>query len=207
MESGHRRSDHRGYGLTETSPVVCINPLDIEDYTGMIGVPIPSTVVTIRDDSGNNLPIGQMGEICVSGRQVMKGYWNTPDETANVVRADGWLFTCDVGYMREDGFVKCVDRKKDVIVVSGFKVYPNQVEEAAVTHPGVLEAEVKGVADARSDEAVNLFVVKRDPHLTEQELMAHLRLRLTAHKVPKIIEFRDQLPKNAIGKVLKYELR
>ena len=173
----------------------------------MIGVPIPSTDVTIRDDNGNNLPIGQMGEICVSGRQVMKGCWNTPDETANVVRADGWLFTCDVGYMREDGFVKCVDRKKDVIVVSGFKVYPNQVEEAAVTHPGVLEAGVKGVADARSDEAVNLFVVKRDPHLTEQELMAHLRLRLTAHKVPKIIEFRDQLPKNAIGKVLKYELR
>ena len=164
----------------------------------MIGVPIPSTDVTIRDDNGNNLPIGQIGEICVSGRQVMKGYWNTPDETANVVRADGWLFTCDVGYMREDGFVKCVDRKKDVIVVSGFKLYPNQVEEAAVTHPGVLEAGVKGVADARSEEAVNLF---------GQELMAHLRLRLTAHKVPKIIEFRDRLPKNAIGKVLKYELR
>jgi long-chain acyl-CoA synthetase len=196
-----------GYGLTEASPVVCINPLDIEDYTGMIGVPIPSTDVTIRDDNGNDLPIGEIGEICVSGPQVMKGYWNAPDETAKVIRADGWLFTGDVGYMREDGFIKFVDRKKDVIVVSGFKVFPNEVEDAAVTHPGVLEAGAKGVADARSDEAVKLFVVKRDPCLTEQELMAHLRRMLAAYKVPKIIEFRDQLPKNAIGKVVRHELR
>ena len=196
-----------GYGLTEASPVVCINPLDIEDYTGMIGVPIPSTDVTIRDDNGNELPIGEIGEICVSGPQVMKGYWNAPDETAKVIRADGWLFTGDVGYMREDGFIKFVDRKKDVIVVSGFKVFPNEVEDAAVTHPGVLEAGAKGVADARSDEAVKLFVVKRDPCLTEQELKAYLRQMLTAYKVPKIIEFRDQLPKNAIGKVVRHELR
>ncbi len=196
-----------GYGLTEASPVVCINPLDIKDYTGMIGVPIPSTDVTIRDDNGNDLPIGEIGEICVSGPQVMKGYWNAPDETAKVIRADGWLFTGDVGYMREDGFIKFVDRKKDVIVVSGFKVFPNEVEDAAVTHPGVLEAGAKGVADARSDEAVKLFVVKRDPCLTEQELMAHLRRMLAAYKVPKIIEFRDQLPKNAIGKVVRHELR
>jgi long-chain acyl-CoA synthetase len=196
-----------GYGLTEASPVVCINPLDIEDYTGMIGVPIPSTDVTIRDDNGNDLPIGQIGEICASGPQVMKGYCNAPDETAKVIRGDGWLLTGDVGYMREDGLIKFIDRKKDVIVVSGFKVFPNEVEDAAVTHPGVLDAGARGVADARSDEAVKLFVVKRDPCLTEQELKAYLRRILTAYKVPKIIEFRDQLPKNAIGKVVRHELR
>ncbi len=196
-----------GYGLTEASPVVCINPLDIEDYTGMIGTPIPSTDVTIRDDNGNDLPIGQTGEICVKGPQVMKGYWNAPNETANVISADGWLLTGDVGYMREDGFIKFIDRKKDVIVVSGFKVFPNEVEDAAVTHPGVLDAGARGVVDARSDEAVKLFVVRRDPCLTEQELKAYLRRMLTAYKVPKIIEFRDQLPKNAIGKVVRHELR
>jgi long-chain acyl-CoA synthetase len=173
----------------------------------MIGVPVPSTDVTIRDDNGNDLPIGEIGEICISGPQVMKGYWNAPDETAKVIGADGWLFTGDLGYMREDGFIKFVERKKDVIVVSGFKVFPNEVEDAAVAHPGVLEAGAKGVADARSDEVVKLFVVKRDPCLTEHELMAHLRRMLTAYKVPKIIEFRDQLPKNAIGKVVRHELR
>lgn len=196
-----------GYGLTEASPVVCINPLNIEDYTGMIGVPIPSTDVSIRDDDGNELPIGEIGEICVSGPQVMKGYWNAPDETAKVIRAGGWLFTGDVGYMREDGFIKFVDRKKDVIVVSGFKVFPNEVEDAAAIHPGVLEVGATGVADACSGEAVRLFVVKRDPRLTEQELMAHLRQMLAAYKLPKVIEFREQLPKNAIGKVVRHELR
>lgn len=196
-----------GYGLTEASPVVCVNPLNIEDYTGMIGVPVPSTGVTIRDGDGNELPIGETGEICVSGPQVMKGYWNAPDETAKVIRAGGWLFTGDVGYMREDGFIKFIDRKKDVIVVSGFKVFPSEVEDAAVTHPGVLEAGAKGVADARSGEAVMLSVVKRDPRLAEQELMAHLRQKLAAYKVPKVIVFRDQLPKNAIGKVMRRELR
>jgi long-chain acyl-CoA synthetase len=197
-----------GYGLTETAPIVCSNPLDAKEYTGSIGLPLPSTEVTIRDEEGRELPIGALGEICVRGPQVMKGYWNRPDETAKVFTADGSLRTGDMGSMDERGFVKLVDRKKDMILVSGFNVYPNEIEDVVMTHPGVLETAAIGVPDERSGESVELIVVKRDPALTAQQLLDHCRQSLTGYKMPKVVVFRDEpLPKSNVGKILRRVLR
>ena len=195
------------YGLTETSPAATINPLDLEEYNGSIGLPIPSTEVAIRDDEGRDLPLGQAGELCVRGPQVMKGYWQRPEETAKVLMSDGYLRTGDVAVMDESGFIKIVDRKKDMILVSGFNVYPNEVEDVVVLHPGVLEAAAVGVADPKSGEAVKLYVVKKDPDLTTEALMEHCRANLTGYKVPKQIAFRNELPKTNVGKILRRQLR
>lgn len=193
-----------GYGLTETSPIACANPLDIEEYTGMIGLPVPSTEAAILDDDGNEMAIGELGEICIRGPQVMKGYWNKPEETGHVFAPGGWLRTGDMGCMNERGYIKLVDRKKDVIVVSGFKVFPNEVEDVVVMHPGVLEAAAIGTADEHSDQAVKIVVVRKDPSLSAEELLEHCKKNLTAYKVPKYIVFRDQpLPKSNIGKILR----
>jgi long-chain acyl-CoA synthetase len=194
-----------GYGLTETSPVVCVNPLNIDSYTGMLGLPLPSTDVKICDEQGAEVAVGEVGEICVCGPQVMQGYWNRPDETAKVL-IDGWLHTGDEGYMRADGYIKLSDRKKDIILVSGFKVFPNEMEEVAMMLPGVLEAGAAAVADERSGQAVKLFIVRRDPALTAEQVLAHCRKNLTGYKVPRYVEFRTELPKSAIGKVLRREL-
>jgi len=197
-----------GYGLTETAPVAIANPVDIDEWSGGIGVPVPSTEAAILDDDGNPVASGEVGEICLRGPQVMKGYWNRPEETAKVFTSDGWLRTGDMGVMDEHGNVRITDRKKDMIVVSGFKVFPNEVEDVLTMHPGVLEAGVIGVADARSGEAVKAFVVRKDATLTEDELLAYCRERLTAYKVPGIVEFRaEPLPKTNIGKVLRRQLR
>ncbi|MGH8373197.1 MAG: long-chain-fatty-acid--CoA ligase [Gammaproteobacteria bacterium] len=195
------------YGLTETSPAACINPLDMKDYNGSIGLPIPSTEVSIRDDSGKELPVGEVGEICIKGPQVMRGYWNRPDETAKVLSADGWLRTGDMGRFDERGYVYIVDRKKDMILVSGFNVYPNEVEDVAMMHPGVRECAAIGVPSEHSGEVVKLFVVRKDPALTAEELIAHCHKYLTGYKVPKFVEFRDELPKSNVGKILRRELR
>ena len=197
-----------GYGLTETAPVAIANTLDIEDWTGTIGVPIPSTEAAVLDDDGNALPTGQVGEICIRGPQVMREYWGRPDETAKVFTADGWLRTGDMGYMDERGYFRITDRKKDMIIVSGFKVFPNEVEDVVTMHPGVLEAAAIGEPDAKSGEVVKVVVVKKDPALTEKELLAHCREHLTGYKVPKHVEFRTEpLPKTNIGKILRRELR
>jgi long-chain acyl-CoA synthetase len=197
-----------GYGLTETAPIVCSNPLNAKEYTGSIGLPLPSTEVSIRDDAGNELPIDALGEICVRGPQVMKGYWNRPDETAKVLTADGWLRTGDMGSMDERGFVKLVDRKKDMILVSGFNVYPNEIEDVVMTHPGVLETAAIGIPDERSGETVELIVVRKDPALTAQQILDHCRQSLTAYKMPKVVVFRDEpLPKSNVGKILRRVLR
>ena len=194
-----------GYGLTEASPVVCINPF-LTPKVGSVGLPVPSTEVTIRDDAGKVLAIGEEGEVWVRGPQIMKGYWQQPDETDRVLSADGWLRTGDIGAFDVQGFLKLLDRKKDMINVSGFKVFPNEVEDVAVQHPGVLEAAVIGVPDARTGQAVKLFVVKRDPALDKADLAHFLRERLAAYKRPTIIEFAEQLPKSNIGKILRKEL-
>ncbi|MCO5100096.1 MAG: AMP-binding protein [Burkholderiaceae bacterium] len=197
-----------GYGLTETAPVAIANPVDIREWTGSIGVPLPSTEAAILDDDGKPFVSGEVGEICVRGPQVMKGYWNHPDETAKVFTSDGWLRTGDMGVMDEHGNVRITDRKKDMIVVSGFKVFPNEIEDVLTRHPGVLEAGVIGVPDARSGETVKAIVVRKDPALTEGELLAHCRQHLTSYKVPHVLEFRSEpLPKTNIGKVLRRELR
>ncbi|MDP2111844.1 MAG: AMP-binding protein [Thiobacillus sp.] len=196
-----------GYGLTEASPIVCANPLDAREFSGAIGMPIPSTRVEIRDDAGNPLPLGEAGELCVQGPQVMRGYWNMADETARVLSADGWLRTGDICEMDARGMVRFVDRGKDVVVVSGFKVYPNEVEDVLMLHPGVSEAGVVGVPDETSGEAVRAFVVKRNPALTAAELIAHCRTNLAAYKVPKQVEFRERLPRSPIGKVLRRALK
>ena len=197
-----------GYGLTETAPVVTSNALDIIDWTGTVGLPLPSTEVAAMDDQGRVVPLGEIGEICVRGPQVMKGYWNRPDETAKVFTADGWLRTGDVGSMDERGFVKITDRKKDMINVSGFKVFPNEVEDVVAMHPGVLEVAAVGEPDEMSGELVKIVVVPKDPALAETDLIDHCRKHLTAYKVPKIVEFRsDPLPKTNIGKILRRELR
>ncbi len=196
-----------GYGLTETSPLVCANPFDSQEYTGFIGLPVPSTECSIQDEEGNILPFGAVGELCVRGPQVMKGYWNRPDETTQVLTLEGWLHTGDLAQMDKRGYIKLVDRKKDMIVVSGFKVFPNEVESLLALHPGVLEAAAVGVPDAKSGEAVKLVVVKKDPHLTAEELIQYCRDNLAAYKVPKRIEFRDALPKSNVGKILRRELR
>jgi long-chain acyl-CoA synthetase len=197
----------QAWGLTETSPAACINRFDAPEFTGSIGLPISSTIITIRDDDGNVLPVRQSGEICVEGPQVMRGYWNRPDETEKVMIDGRILRTGDIGYMDEDGYVFIEDRKKDMILVSGFNVYPNEVEGVAVTHPGVLEAAAVAQSDERAGEVVALFVVKKDPALTEDALIEHCRKALTGYKVPKRVYFRDELPKTNVGKILRRELK
>ncbi|APZ42191.1 AMP-binding protein [Acidihalobacter ferrooxydans] len=195
------------YGLTETSPAACINPLSLHDYNGCIGLPVSSTEVAIMDETGHELPVDTLGEICVRGPQVTAGYWNQPEETAATFFPGGWLRTGDVGSMDARGFVKLADRIKDMVVVSGFNVYPNEVEAVLVEHPGVAEAAVVGVPSADSGEALKAFVVRRDPDLTAEALIAHCRTELTGYKVPKLIEFRDDLPKTNVGKILRRALR
>jgi long-chain acyl-CoA synthetase len=195
------------YGLTETSPAVTINPLDLLEYNGSIGLPVPSTDIELRDDEGRALPLGQPGEIWVKGPQVMAGYWHRPDETAKVMDADGWLATGDIGTMDERGFVRIVDRKKDMILVSGFNVYPNEIEAVVAMHPGVLECAAIGAPDEKSGEAVKLFVVKKDGALTAAALLAHCHSLLTSYKCPREVEFRDELPKSNVGKILRRQLR
>lgn len=195
------------YGLTETSPAACINPMNLKDYNGFIGLPIPSTEVSILDDEGKEVAHGQSGEICIRGPQVMKGYWQRPDETAKVMTKDGFFRTGDIGFMTDDGYFKIVDRKKDMILVSGFNVYPNEIEDVAVTNPKVLEAAAIAVPDEKSGEAPKLFVVKKDPTLTEKEMLDYCRQNLTGYKVPKYVEFRSELPKSNVGKILRKELR
>ena len=195
-----------GYGLTEASPVVCINPVRAPKL-GTVGLPVSSTEVAIRDDAGNDLGVGEAGEICVRGPQVMQGYWQRPDETKLVLSAGGWLHTGDIGALDAQGFLKILDRKKDMVNVSGFKVFPNEVEDVIVQHPGVLEAAVIGVADPHTGQSVKLFVVKREPAVTEAELTAFARERLAAYKVPKMIVFVDSLPKSNVGKIIRKDLR
>ena len=196
-----------GYGLSETSPTLTCNTADSAAFSGTIGLPVPSTEISIRDDAGNELPLGQPGEICARGPQVMAGYWQRPEETAQVMTKDGFFRTGDIGVMDEKGMVKIVDRKKDMVLVSGFNVYPNEVEDVIAMHPGVLECAVIGVPDAASGEAVKAFIVKRDPALTEDELKNFLAERLTNYKRPKFVEFRDELPKTPVGKILRRALR
>ena len=197
-----------GYGLTEAAPVVTSNPLNSLEWTGSIGLPLPSTQVAILDERGHELPAGEVGEICVRGPQVMPRYWSRPDETAKVITPEGWLRTGDLGVYDERGYFTLTDRKKDVIIVSGFKVFPNQVEDVVALHPGVAEVVALGAPDAKSGEAVKIIVVKRDLALTEQALLLHCREHLIDYKIPKIVEFRTQaLPKNALGKILRHQLR
>ncbi|WP_144112240.1 long-chain fatty acid--CoA ligase [Paraburkholderia sp. BCC1886] len=196
-----------GYGLSETSPCVTCNPATVTEYSGTIGLPMPSTEVSIRDDEGVEVPLGQPGEICIRGPQVMAGYWNRPDETAKVMTPDGFFKSGDVGVMNERGYVKIVDRKKDMILVSGFNVYPNEIEDVVAKLPGVFEVAAVGVPDQNSGEAVKLFVVKKDPALTDADVFAYCKLQLTGYKCPKTIEFRTELPKSNVGKILRRELR
>jgi long-chain acyl-CoA synthetase len=196
-----------GYGLSETSPTLTCNTAMTAEFTGSIGLPVPSTYVSIRDDDGNEVPLGEAGEICAKGPQVMTGYWNRPDETARVMTKDGFFRTGDIGVMSPDGYTKIVDRKKDMILVSGFNVYPNEIEEVIASHPGVLECAVIGVADAKSGEAVKAFVVKKDPSLTAEHIIKFCHEQLTNYKVPKHVEFRTELPKTNVGKILRRQLR
>ena len=197
----------QAYGLTETSPAVTINHLNTKVFTGSIGLPVPSTELSIRNDEGRELDIGESGEICVRGPQVTRGYWNRPDETALVMYPDGFLRTGDIGYVDDTGYVYLVDRKKDMILVSGFNVYPNEVEDVAALHPGVREVAAVGVPDERSGEAVKLYVIRKDPALDAETLIAHCRTQLTGYKVPRYVEFRDDLPRTNVGKILRRELR
>lgn len=196
-----------GYGLTESSPVVTANPLDIEQYTGSIGLPLPSTDISVRDDANNELGFNEAGELCVKGPQVMSGYWNNPTETASIFTADGWLRTGDIVKVNDAGYVFIVDRKKDMIIVSGFNVYPNEVEEVIAKCPGVQEVAVIGVSDQHSGEVVKAFIVRNDPTLTEEQIIEFCHQSLTRYKVPKQIEFRDELPKTNVGKILRRALR
>ncbi|BAR56224.1 acyl-CoA synthetase [Bradyrhizobium diazoefficiens] len=196
-----------GYGLSETSPTLTCNPATTNDFSGSIGIPVPSTYISIRDDDGNEVPLGQAGEICAKGPQVMSGYWNRPEETAKVMTADGYFRTGDIGVMDEKGYTKIVDRKKDMILVSGFNVYPNEIEEVIASHPGVLECAVIGIPDSKSGEAVKAFVVKKDQNLTAEAVIKFCHEQLTGYKVPKHIEFRTDLPKTNVGKILRRQLR
>ncbi|MCF8204685.1 MAG: long-chain-fatty-acid--CoA ligase [Methylotenera sp.] len=196
-----------GYGLSETSPAATINPLDLRVFNGSIGLPISSTEIAIRDDDGRDVPLGERGEICIRGPQVMAGYWKRPDETANVMTDDGFFKSGDIGIMDASGYVRIVDRKKDMILVSGFNVYPTEIEQVVNLFPGVLECAAVGVPDAKSGEAVKLFVVKSDPALAEEDLANYCAQQMTAYKRPKFIEFRDELPKTNVGKILRRELR
>lgn len=197
---------YQGYGLTETSPIVTSTPLDSPRKPGTIGIPLADTYVRIVDEEGNPVPVGQPGELIIKGPQVMKGYWNRPEETEGALK-DGWFYTGDIAKMDEDGFFYIVDRKKDMVIVSGFNVYPNEVEEVLVKHPGVLEAGVIGVPDETTGEAVRAYIVRRDQSVTEQDIIEHCRQHLTAYKVPKQIVFREELPKTPVGKVLRKDLR
>jgi long-chain acyl-CoA synthetase len=196
-----------GYGLSETSPTLTCNPATTTDFSGSIGIPVPSTYLSIRDDAGNEVPLGEAGEICAKGPQVMAGYWNRPDETARVMTADGYFRTGDIGVMAADGYIKIVDRKKDMILVSGFNVYPNEIEEVIAGHPGVLECAVIGVPDEKSGEAVKAFIVKKDPNLSAADITKYCHEQLTNYKVPRHIEFRTELPKTNVGKILRRQLR
>ena len=196
-----------GYGLSETSPVATANRFDTTEFSGTIGLPLPSTDIAIRDDDGNDVPLGEVGEICIRGPQVMAGYWQRPEATELVMTKDGFFKSGDLGFMNEKGQTKIVDRKKDMILVSGFNVFPNEIEEIAAEHPGILEAAAIGVADDYSGEVVKLFVVKKDPNLTVEDVMAHCKETMTGYKRPKFIEFIDELPKSNVGKVLRRELR
>lgn len=196
-----------GYGLSETSPIATINRADSTEFTGTIGLPVPSTELSIRDDDGREVSMGEPGEICIRGPQVMAGYWNRPDETAKVMTSDGFFRSGDVGVMDEGGYFRIVDRKKDMILVSGFNVYPTELEQVVNLHPGVLECAAVGIADSKSGEAVKLFVVKKDPTLSEDDLASYCKENFTAYKRPKYIEFRDELPKSNVGKILRRELR
>ncbi|WP_334179421.1 long-chain fatty acid--CoA ligase [Pseudoxanthomonas sp.] len=195
------------YGLTETSPAACINPMNLHEYNGAIGLPVPSTDACLKDDDGNVVPAGEVGELCIKGPQVMKGYWQRPEETANVMDADGWLHTGDMAKVDENGFFYIVDRKKDMILVSGFNVYPNEVEDVIAGLEGVLEVAAIGVPDDKSGEAVKVFIVKKDPALTAEQVKAFCRDNLTGYKQPRHIEFRTELPKTNVGKILRKELR
>ncbi|HXS20303.1 MAG TPA: AMP-binding protein, partial [Steroidobacteraceae bacterium] len=196
----------QAWGLTETSPAAAINPTG-EEFNGSVGLPIPSSEITIKNDEGHDLPVGQTGEICVRGPHVMRGYWNRPDETAKVMLPDGWLRTGDVGYMDERGYVFIQDRKKDMILVSGFNVYPNEVEAVAATHPGILECAAVAQPDEHSGEVVALYVVLKDPKVTEHDIIEHCRKSLAGYKVPRHVYFRKELPKSNVGKILRKELR
>lgn len=196
-----------GYGLTEASPLLTCCPYNLDGYNGSIGFPAPSTLIQIRDDAGNVLPQGETGELFGKGPQVMKGYWQRPEETAKVIDKDGWLATGDIGYMDEKGFFYIVDRKKDMILVSGFNVFPNEVEEVVALHPKVIEVAAVGVPNEASGELVKVFVVAKDKSLTAEDIIKHCRIHLTGYKVPKLVEFRDELPKTNVGKILRRELR
>ncbi|WP_321861113.1 AMP-binding protein [Burkholderia cenocepacia] len=199
-----------GYGLTECSPIVTMNPVDLNDmaaFSGSIGLPAPSTLVRFRREDGTWAAIGEPGELCVHGPQVMRGYWQRPDETAKVIDADGWLATGDIGVMDERGFIRLIDRKKDMILVSGFNVYPNEIEEVLVMHPGISEAAAIGIPDEVQGERIKVFVVRRDPSLTAEDVLAHCRKNLTGYKMPKFVEFRDALPQTNVGKILRRALR
>jgi long-chain acyl-CoA synthetase len=196
-----------GYGLSETSPTLTCNPADADKFSGSIGLPVPSTYLSIRDDDGREMPLGEAGEICAKGPQVMAGYWNMPEETALVMTADGYFRTGDIGVMTPDGYTKIVDRKKDMILVSGFNVYPNEIEEVIASHPGVLECAVIGVADTKTGEAVKAFVVKKDLNVTAEDIIRYCGTQLTHYKIPKQIEFRTTLPKTNVGKILRRALR
>ncbi len=196
-----------GYGLTETSPVVCVNPLDLPAYNASIGLPLPSTEIGLCDSEGRQLALSETGELCVRGPQVMRGYWQRPGETAEVLDADGWLHTGDIATVDENGFVRIVDRKKDMILVSGFNVYPNEVEDVLALHPKVLEAAAIGVPDPRSGEAIKVFIVAREGDLDGDDIIRHCREQLTAYKVPRLVEFRQELPKTNVGKILRRALR
>ncbi|WP_109482022.1 long-chain fatty acid--CoA ligase [Paraburkholderia sp. C35] len=196
-----------GYGLSETSPCVTCNPTTVTEYSGTIGLPLPSTEISIRDDDGNELPAGQAGELCIRGPQVMAGYWNRPDETAKVMTSDGFFRSGDIATVNEDGFVKIVDRKKDMILVSGFNVYPNEIEDVVAKHPGVFEVAAVGVPDEHSGEAVKLYIVKKDDAITDKDIFAYCKEQLTGYKRPRTVEFRKELPKSNVGKILRRELR
>ena len=196
-----------GYGLSETSPVATANRFDADEFSGTIGLPLPSTFIDIRDEDGKSVPLGEVGEICIKGPQVMAGYWNRDDETEKVMTSDGYFRSGDMGFMDDAGYTKIVDRKKDMILVSGFNVYPNEVEEFAVSHPEIVEAAAVAVPDEHSGEAVKLFVVRKDPNLTEADVKAHCATGLTNYKRPKVVVFKDELPKTNVGKILRRELR
>jgi long-chain acyl-CoA synthetase len=195
------------YGLTETSPACCMNPLDLADYNGAIGLPVPSTDCVLKDEEGRTMAQGEVGELCVKGPQVMAGYWQRPEETAKVIDSEGWLHTGDMAKMDAGGFFTIVDRKKDMILVSGFNVYPNEIEDVIAMMPGVLEVAAVGVPDEKSGEAVKVVIVRKDPALTAEQVKAFCRENLTAYKLPKMVEFRDELPKSNVGKILRRELR
>jgi len=196
-----------GYGLTESSPVASCNPIDGTDQIGSIGLPLPSTEMKVIDDDGGDLPVGEIGEICIKGPQVMTGYWQQQEETSKILTKDGWLKTGDIGLQDKKGFFTIVDRKKDMILVSGFNVYPNEVEEVISSHPKVLEVAAVGVADERSGEAVKVFIVRRDPSLTESEVFEYCHGRMTNYKIPRYVEFRPDLPKTNVGKILRRALK